>query len=120
MKYIKNTDCCDEVETHEELLSVVKSKMPKEEMLYELADFFKVFGDSTRIRILSVLHEAEMCVCDIASALNMTPSAISHQLNILKRSKLIKNRRDGRSILYSLADSHVKTIISQGIQHLEE
>jgi ArsR family transcriptional regulator len=116
----KNIDCCDGIEVHEELLSVVKAKMPKEETLYDLADFFKVFGDSTRIRILFVLFEAEVCVCDIAAALNMTSSAISHQLNILKRSKLIKSRREGKSVFYSLADNHVRTIISQGMQHIEE
>ncbi len=120
MNFDKNLDCCDDVEVHEELLSVVKSKMPKEEVLYELADCFKVFADSTRIRILFVLFEAEVCVCDIAAALNMTVSAISHQLNILKRSKLIKSRREGKSVFYSLADSHVRTIISQGMEHIEE
>ncbi len=116
----KEIDCCDSVEVHEEILSVVKAKMPQEEKLYDLAELFKVFGDSTRIRILFLLFEAEVCVCDIAAALNMTSSAISHQLNILKRSKLIKSRRDGKSVFYSLADNHVRTIISQGIQHIAE
>ncbi len=116
----KNVECCEDIEVHEDLLNVVKSKMPKDEAMYELADFFKVFGDPTRIRILFVLFEAEVCVCDIAAALNMTSSAISHQLNLLKRSKLIKSRREGKSVFYSLADGHVRTIISQGMEHIEE
>ena len=88
--------------------------------LADLADLFKVFGDSTRIRILFVLFEAEVCVCDLAKALNMTQSAISHQLRILKQNKLVKSRRDGKSIFYSLADEHVRTIIDQGREHIEE
>ena len=91
-----------------------------EEQLYDLAELFKVFGDSTRIRILFVLLEAEVCVCDLAAALNMTQSAVSHQLRILKQSKLVKSRREGKSIFYSLADGHVKTIIDQGWEHIEE
>ena len=88
--------------------------------LYDLAEFFKVFGDSTRIKILFVLFEAEMSVGDIATALDMTQSAISHQLKILKTSKLVKSRRAGKSIFYSLADEHVKTIFAQGLEHIEE
>lgn len=91
-----------------------------ENELYDLAELFKVFGDSTRIRILHTLFTDEMCVQDIATALNMTQSAISHQLKILKQSKLIKARRDGKMIYYSLADDHVKTIISCGLEHVEE
>ena len=87
---------------------------------YDLAEVFKVFGDSTRIKILYVLFEAELCVCDIAQLLNMTQSAISHQLRILKQNRLVKNRRDGKSVFYSLADGHVKTIISQGMEHIQE
>lgn len=88
--------------------------------LYDLAEFFKVFGDSTRIKILFVLFETEMSVGDIAIALDMTQSAISHQLKILKTSKLVKSRREGKSIFYSLADEHVKTIFAQGLEHIEE
>lgn len=88
--------------------------------LYDLAEFFKVFGDSTRIKILFVLFETEMSVGDIATALDMTQSAISHQLKILKTSKLVKSRREGKSIFYSLADEHVKTIFAQGLEHIEE
>jgi ArsR family transcriptional regulator len=94
--------------------------MPEEEKLYDLAELFKVFGDSTRIRILFVLFEAEVCVCDLAEALNMTQSAVSHQLRILKQNKLVKNRREGKSIFYSLADDHVRAIINQGMEHVEE
>lgn len=112
--------CCDATEVHEDLLKIVNETMPDETKLYDLAELFKVFGDSTRIRILFVLFEAEVCVCDLAQALNMTQSAISHQLKILKQSKLVKSRREGKSIFYSLADDHVRTIIAQGCEHIEE
>ena len=101
-------------------LKIVNETMPDEEELYDLADLFKVFADSTRIRILFVLFESEVCVCDLAKALNMTQSAISHQLRILKQNKLVKNRREGKSIFYSLADDHVRTIISMGREHILE
>lgn len=113
-------ECCDSVEVHEELLKIVNKTMPDENELYDLAELFKVFGDSTRIRILYVLFEVEVCVCDLAAALNMTQSAISHQLKILKQNKLVKNRREGKSIFYSLADDHVRSIIAQGREHIEE
>ena len=112
--------CCDSVEVHEDLLKIVNETLPAETELYDLAELFKVFGDSTRIRILFVLFEAEVCVCDLAQALNMTQSAISHQLRILKQNKLVKNRREGKSIFYSLADEHVRAIIAQGREHIEE
>lgn len=114
------TECCETVEVHEELLEIVNKTMPDETELYDLAELFKVFGDSTRIRILYVLFEAEVCVCDLAQVLNMTQSAISHQLRILKNSKLVKCRREGKSVFYSLADDHVRTIIAQGRDHIEE
>lgn len=113
-------ECCDTIEVHEELLKIVNETMPEETELYDLAELFKVFGDSTRIRILFVLFEAEVCVCDLAQALNMTQSAISHQLKILKQNKLVKSRREGKSIFYSLADEHVRTIIAMGREHIEE
>ena len=112
--------CCESTEVHEELLLIVNETLPDETELYDLAELFKVFGDSTRIRILYVLFEAEVCVCDLAAALNMTQSAISHQLKILKQNRLIKSRREGKSIFYSLADDHVRTIIAQGQEHIEE
>ena len=116
----KDQECCDECEVHQNLLEIVKSTMPEETELYDLAELFKVFGDSTRIRILFVLFEAEVCVCDLAEALSMTQSAISHQLRILKQSRLVKSRREGKSIFYSLADDHVRAIIAQGQEHIEE
>lgn len=112
--------CCETTEVHSGLLKIVKETMPEETELYDLAELFKVFGDSTRIRILFVLFEAEVCVCDLAAALGMTQSAISHQLRILKQNKLVKNRREGKSVFYSLADEHVRTIIAQGREHIEE
>lgn len=113
-------DCCEDIELHEDLIKKVNEMMPDEMELYDLAELFKVFGDSTRIRILYVLFEAEVCVCDLAKTLNMTQSAISHQLRILKQNKLVKSRREGKSVFYSLADSHVETIIAQGREHIEE
>ena len=117
---IRDVECCDTVVVHEELVKAVHEKMPDEDKLYDLAEIFKVFGDSTRIKILYVLFEAEMCVCDIAQLLNMNQSAISHQLRILKQNRLVKSRRDGKAVFYSLADSHVRTIINQGMEHIEE
>lgn len=116
----RDAECCEQTEVHEELLKIVNETIPEETELYDLAELFKVFGDSTRIRILYVLFEAEVCVCDLAQALNMTQSAISHQLRILKQNRLVKSRREGKSIFYSLADDHVRTIIDQGREHLEE
>ncbi|MBO5372986.1 MAG: helix-turn-helix transcriptional regulator [Lachnospiraceae bacterium] len=116
----KEEMCCEATEVHEELLKIVNETMPEETELYDLAELFKVFGDSTRIRILFVLFEAEVCVCDLAQVLNMTQSAISHQLKILRQNKLVKSRRDGKSIFYSLADDHVRTIIAQGREHIRE
>lgn len=111
---------CDEFCTHGDIIQTVQPAMPKEEHLYDLAELFKIFGDSTRIRILYVLFEAEVCVCDIAEVLKMTQSAISHQLRILKQAKLVKSRREGKTVYYSLADDHVRTIIDQGMEHIEE
>ncbi len=118
--YMKKAECCEANEVHEDLLKTVREKMPGEDELFDLAELFKIFGDSTRIRILFVLLEAEVCVCDMAAALNMTQSAVSHQLAILKKSKLVKTRREGKSIFYSLADEHVVSIISQGMEHITE
>ena len=116
----KEPVCCETVEVHEDLLRIVEQTMPEETELYDLAELFKVFGDSTRIRILFVLSSAEVCVCDLARVLNMTQSAISHQLRILKQSQLVKSRRDGKSVFYSLADDHVSRIINQGFEHIKE
>lgn len=104
----------------EALRERVLGDMPDEESLYDLAELFKVFGDTTRIRILYVLFEAEMCVCDVAEVLNMTQSAISHQLKVLKQARLVRGRRLGKQVYYSLADDHVRTIIGQGMDHIRE
>ncbi len=111
---------CESEEIHEELLQIVENTLPEEEALYDLSELFKIFGDSTRIRILFVLFEAEVCVCDLAAALHMTQSAVSHQLRILKQNKLVKSRREGKSVFYSLSDDHVRSIINQGMEHIQE
>ena len=111
---------CEFIHAHEEIVDKVNQNMPAEELLYDLAELYKIFGDSTRIKILYVLFESEMCVCDIAQLLNMTQSAISHQLRILKQSQLVKNRRDGKTVFYSLADGHVRIILDQGMEHIIE
>lgn len=105
---------------HSATLATVRSELPADEMLCDLADLFKLFGDTTRMRILFSLFESEMCVCAIAELLGMTQSAISHQLKVLKESKLVDCRRAGKTIYYFLADSHVRTIIDQGFEHLNE
>jgi len=115
-----NEDRCYCEVIHEEVVNQVREKMPKEETLYDLAELFKMFGDSTRIKILWALDEAEMCVCDIAALLNMTQSAISHQLRILKQAKLVKNRKEGKVVYYSLDDEHVRLIFDQGLAHISE
>ena len=113
-------DCCDETLVHRELVEQVYAKMPDQERLDDLADLFKVFGDTTRIKILYVLLEKEMCTCDLAEVLGMTQSAVSHQLKVLKISRLIKSRREGKSVWYALADDHVHTMIAQGMEHVNE
>lgn len=111
---------CEYIHAHQDIIDNVNEAMPDEEILYDLAELFKIFGDSTRIKILYVLFESEMCVCDIAQLLNMTQSAISHQLRALKQSKLVKYRRDGKTVFYSLADDHVRSILGQGMEHVAE
>ena len=120
MKENTDIDRCDCTVIHENIVNNVKQNMPKEEILYDLAELFKVFGDSTRVRILWALDESEMCVCDIAVLLNMTQSAISHQLRVLKQARLVKNRKDGKVVYYSLDDEHVKEIFEQGLIHIKE
>ncbi len=117
---IPDIDKCDCTVIHEGAVRKVRSLLPDEENLLDLADLFKVFGDSTRVKILCALFESELCVCDIAAVLGMTKSAISHQLRILKQAKLIRNRRDGKVVYYSLDDDHVKNIFDQGLSHVEE
>ena len=100
------------------VMAKIQDELPDDEILYDLAELFKVFGDSTRVKILYVLFESEMCVNDIAQCLGMTPSAVSHQLRILKDAKLVRFRREGKSILYALDDHHVRQILSVGLEHL--
>ena len=116
----KIAPCCDFMHVHEHEVEKVMEVMPEPEQLQNLAEFFRVFGDSTRIRILYALSQSELCVCDIASLLGMGQSAISHQLRILKQMRLVKFRRDGKSVLYSLTDSHIETILAQGMEHIGE
>lgn len=120
MKDKQEIDRCDCTVIHEDVVDRVKENMPDEEKLFDLAELFKVFGDSTRVRILWALDEAEMCVCDIAVLLNMTQSAISHQLRVLKQARLVKSRRDGKVVYYSLDDEHVKAMFEQGLNHIKE
>ena len=117
---INDVEHCETCEIHEDKIKQVSEHMPDEDELYDLAELFKIFGDSTRIRILYVLFESEVCVCDLAEMLHMNQSAISHQLRVLKANKLVKFRREGKTVFYSLADDHVRRIINQGMEHVEE
>ena len=111
---------CEERVQHPHLMKRARASMPSEDALCSLSELYKVFGDSTRLRILYVLYETELCVCDIAEVCGMTVSAISHQLRILKQSRLVKFRREGKSAFYSLADEHVHSILLQGMDHVRE
>ena len=114
----EETCSCDKV--HEDKVDKVKVLMPKEETLFGVAELFKVFGDSTRTKILSALFISELCVCDIASVVNMTKSAVSHQLRILRQTKIVKSRRSGKEVFYSLDDAHIERIYAMAISHLTE
>ena len=116
----ENTPTCQEEELHPEAIHRVREKLPQDEVLYDLAELFKIFGDSTRVKILYALLEGELCVCDIAKLMEVTQSAVSHQLRVLKGSKLVKFRREGKTVYYSLADEHVIRILSQGMEHITE
>ena len=116
----KMIECCESHEVHKDLLKIVNEKLPSETELYDLAELFKVFGDSTRAKILSCLEISELCVCDICECLNMNKSAISHQLRILRQAKLVKARKRGKEVMYSLDDEHVSKIFECGISHLQE
>ena len=115
-----NAPECEYLHVHAERVEELRRGLPDEDDLADLSDLYKVFGDGTRIRILSVLWEAELCVCDIAAILGMTTSAISHQLRVLKEADLVKFRRDGKTVFYSLADDHVVSIMAQGLEHVRE
>lgn len=119
-KYDEQMERCDCGVIHPEILRKVEESLPDLELLYDLAELFKVFGDSTRIRILYALAESEMCVCDLAKLLDISQSAVSHQLRVLKQAKLVRHRREGKTVYYALADAHVETIINQGMSHIEE
>lgn len=113
-------ESCNCTIIHKDVVEKVKESLPEEEILYDLADFFKAFSDSTRIKILHALFKEELCVCDLAALLDMSQSAISHQLRVLKNSRLVKFRRDGKVIYYSLADEHIKHIFDAGFKHILE
>lgn len=116
----KEVPCCGEESPHQAAVEQVRELLPPDELLYDLAELFKMFGDSTRIKILYALLESELCVCDIAQLLDVTQSAVSHQLRVLKANKLVKFRREGKTVYYSLADQHVIRILNQGMEHIEE
>ncbi len=116
----RNIYKCDCTVIHEDVLNAVRLKMPEEKNLLDLSELFKVFGDSTRIRILWALTEAEMCVCDITALLGMTQSAISHQLRVLKQARLVRHRKEGKIVYYSLDDEHIRQIFDQGLTHIKE
>lgn len=116
----EHAESCAVHHDNKDLVNRVEKQIPREEDLYDLADFFKVFGDTTRIKILYVLRFSEMCVCELADTLKMTQSAISHQLRVLKQMDLVKARRDGKAIFYSLADDHIAIILDVGLEHINE
>ncbi len=120
MQHRCELELCEQRDIHEDKIKLVAGKMPPEDEMADMAELFKVFGDSTRIKILYILSESELCVCDIAELLSMTQPAISYQLKVLKQAKLVKNRREGKTVFYSLADKHVETIIGMAKEHLEE
>ena len=111
---------CEFIHVHREIVDRVESVMPDEQQLLDLSEFFKIFGDSTRIKILYVLSQSEMCVCDIATLLQMGQSAVSHQLRVLKQMRLVSFRREGKTVFYRLVDSHIQTILAQGMEHISE
>ena len=114
------TPSCELIHAHTEQIEKIRAKMPDDDTLIDLSELFKVFGDSTRIKILSALSGGELCVCDLSTAVGMSSSAVSHQLKILKNAQLVRFRRDGKTVFYSLADSHVMTILQQGFEHINE
>lgn len=116
----KELPCCEENIVHPDAVERVRHLLPEDEVLYDLAELFKIFGDSTRVKILYALLESELCVCDLAKLMEVSQSAVSHQLRVLKTSKLVRFRREGKTVYYSLADEHVTRILSQGMEHILE
>ena len=117
---IETIPCCEELCVHGDAVARVRAQLPPDEQLYDLAELFRIFGDSTRVKILYALLESELCVCDIAKLMEITQSAVSHQLRVLKNSKLVRSRREGKTVYYSLADDHVIHILAQGMEHILE
>ncbi len=117
---INELPSCELIHAHPTEIETIRNKMPDDDTLIDLAELFKVFGDSTRIKILSALSEKELCVCDLSTAVGMSSSAVSHQLKILKNAELVSFRRDGKTVFYFLADDHVNTILKQGLEHVNE
>ena len=123
MNIQNNTDTvpvCESFHAHEDTVKEIKAQIPADEDLYDLAELYKIFGESTRVKILCILLTGEICVCDIAALVGVSQSAISHQLRLLKQANLIKPRRDGKTVYYALADEHVRTIINNGLDHIAE
>lgn len=120
MEHTVSAPTCEFLHVHEDKVDHVLSALPDDEQLYDLADLFRMFGDTTRVKILYVLFESELCVCDIAQLLNLTQSAVSHQLRILKDAKLVRFRREGKTVFYTLDDDHVRAILSLGMEHISE
>lgn len=117
---LQTIPCCEESLVHAGAVEKARDRLPPDEQLYDLAELFKIFGDSTRVKILYALLDTELCVCDIAKLMEVTQSAVSHQLRVLKNSKLVKFRREGKTVYYSLADNHVIHILAQGMEHILE
>ena len=113
-------ECCEEHVVHTDAVDLARSKMPGDEITSAASDFFKAFSDKTRLRILTALVTEELCVCDIAALLGMSQSAISHQLRFLKQARLVKSRKNGKTVYYALCDDHIQTILAQGIAHVQE
>ena len=120
MTDLPDIECCTDHTVHQAALNQVTHELPGDEALYDLAELFKVFGDSTRIKILYALFETELCVCDIAELLGVSQSAVSHQLRVLKNARLVKPRRECKTVFYALSDDHVRKIIAQGMEHIIE
>lgn len=115
-----NAPVCEYLNVHEDTVKQVRAQLPDDERLYDLAELFRMFGDSTRIKILYVLFESELCVCDLARLLGASQSAVSHQLRLLKDAKLVRFRREGKTVFYSLDDDHVRSVLALGMEHLSE
>lgn len=116
----KNLDRCSESEFHEEKIKEAQNSMPDESKLLDLAEFYKIFGDFSRIKLLYLLDGRELCVCDITKLMNINQSAVSNHLALLRRSKLVKFRKEGKNTYYSLSDHHVEAILKQGMEHINE